>query len=170
VAHLSPTTDALCARLGEYEAVVEIGIGSRAAVAHALASRGVTVTATDVRDCEVPEGVGFVRDDVFDPDLGVYQGVGAVYALNSPPELHRPIREIARVVGAPFYFTTLGTDPPAIPAEAETIPGDTLFRARERGQPTGGDHDRRRPSVTATDGGGDGDGDEDGDGDDWRQG
>ena len=101
---------------------------------------------TDVHSREVPEGVIFRRDDAFDPDLWVYEDAAAIYALNCPPELHEPIRSIARAVEVPFLFTTLGTDAPAIPATRETIPGDTLFRATEKGKrrPTVGDGERGR--------------------------
>jgi uncharacterized UPF0146 family protein len=141
---ISPRIAALCARFEAYDAVVEIGVGRRPAVAASLASRGVDVTATDVRPREVPPDVEFVHNDVFDPDLDVYRDTDAIYALNPPPDLHRPIRAIARAVGVPFLFTTLGTDPPAIPASAETLPGDTLFRASERGRPERGDRSREQ--------------------------
>jgi hypothetical protein len=31
------------------------------------------------------------------------------------------------VVDATFLFTTLGADPPTIPVNRETVPGETLF-------------------------------------------
>jgi len=45
---------AVVGRLSDYDRVVEIGIGRRVAVARTLAGRGVAVTATDVRQREVP--------------------------------------------------------------------------------------------------------------------
>jgi uncharacterized UPF0146 family protein len=137
---ISPRCGALCARLGAYDPLVEIGIGRRPEVAAALAARGSTVIATDVEPRDIPETVTFRRDDAFDPDLGVYADGAAIYALNCPPELHEPIRAIARAVEVPFLFTTLGADAPSIPAMIETIPGDTLFRAIETEQ--------RRPTVS----------------------
>ena len=123
------TLTALCDRLAVFDSLVEVGIGSRTALAAALADAGCAVTATDVRDRETPEGVSFARDDVTDPDLAVYHGADAVYALNFPPELQRPTRELAREVGATFLFTTLGGDPAVIPVERETLPGETLYVA-----------------------------------------
>lgn len=124
------TCRAIRDRLDRFDCVVEIGIGRRSAVARALAEAGVEVIATDVRERPVPDGVAFVVDDVTDPDIEVYADAEAIYALNCPPDLHRPARNLARDLGAPFLFTTLGGDPPAIPVERETIPGDTLFRSR----------------------------------------
>ena len=109
---------------------MEVGIGRRTDVARALAAAGRRVTATDVREQDVPAGVTFVRDDVLDPDPAVYRDAEAVYALNLPPELHRPTLAIARRHDAAFLFTTLGGDRPAVPVDRETIPGETLFVAR----------------------------------------
>ena len=121
------TVDAIAARLTDCDTVVEVGIGHRTAVAGALADSGVTVTATDIFGRSVPDGVTFVCDDVTDPDQSVYAATDAIYALNCPPELHRPIADLARVVDATFLFTTLGADPPTIPVNRETVPGETLF-------------------------------------------
>ncbi|MCT9095420.1 UPF0146 family protein [Haloarchaeobius sp. HME9146] len=127
---VTDSTPGLCGWLAKYEAVVEVGIGNRTDVAACLAERGVRVTATDIHDRSVPEGVRFVRDDVTAPDLDVYRDAEVLYALNLPPELHRPVWDVAKRVGADFVFTTLGGDQPAIPVDRETIPGDTLYLAR----------------------------------------
>ncbi|WP_433625686.1 UPF0146 family protein [Halomicrococcus sp. NG-SE-24] len=126
------TRDALVARLAEFGRVVEVGIGNRPDVAEALADR-VAVTATDVVPREVPEGVRFVVDDVTDPSPDVYEAADALYALNLPPELHRPALAVARRHDAVLAFTTLGAEQPAVPVRRETIPGETLFWAGERG-------------------------------------
>ena len=128
---------ALVDRLAEFDSLVEVGVGRRTDVAAALADRGREVTATDVRERTVPAGVEFVRDDVVAAsersDPGDAYRAAAVYALNCPPELHRPLREVARAVGATCLFTTLGADAPAVDADAETLPAETLFVARSRG-------------------------------------
>nr|WP_089733969.1 UPF0146 family protein [Haloarchaeobius iranensis] len=114
-------------RLARFERVVEVGIGNRTDVAAGLAARGVAVTATDVRDCPVPDGVRFLRDDVTGPDPSVYASADAVYALNCPPELQRAVAAVARGADAACLLTTLGGDPTTLPVTQETIPGDTLF-------------------------------------------
>jgi hypothetical protein len=106
---------------------VEVGVGNRPDVVAALAARGRTVVATDVVDREVPDGVQFVHDDVTDPDPGVYQESDLVYALNCPPELQRPLVEVAAHAGATWAFTTLGADPAVVPATRRTLPDETLF-------------------------------------------
>ncbi|WP_255192293.1 UPF0146 family protein [Natronobeatus ordinarius] len=113
-----------------YDHVLEVGIGRRTGVASGLVERGGTVTATDVYPRDVPAGVRFVEDDVVDPDLAVYEDADVLFARNLPPELHRPVRDVARQVDADCCFTTLGGDQPAVPVKRVTIPGDTLYVAR----------------------------------------
>ncbi|MFC3478102.1 hypothetical protein LT972_12850 [Halobacterium litoreum] len=118
--------------LAEYDELVEVGVGRRTGVARDLTERGCSVTATDVYEREVPEGVGFVVDDVTDPDAAVYEGADAVYALNCPPELHRPLRDVAERAGADCLFTTLGGDQPAVPVARVTVATGTVFVAETR--------------------------------------
>jgi len=122
--------DAMIDYLDTYERVVEVGIGRRTDLARALAKQGVSVTATDVYERTVPDGVAFVRDDVVDPEPVVYADADAIYARNLPPELHRPTLEVARDVDADFVFTTLGGDQPAVPVERKTIETGTVYVAR----------------------------------------
>jgi hypothetical protein len=133
----TPRNAALVARFSAYGSVTEIGIGRRPEVAAALADAGVSVTATDVTDLDVPESVEFVRDDVVDAsdrdDPGEHYRVGLIYGLNLPPELHRPARDVARAVGADFLFTTLGFDEPTVPCDTESLAGgETLYVPREQ--------------------------------------
>lgn len=122
--------------LAGFERVCEVGIGTRHEVAAGLASDGHTVTATDVVEREPPECVAFGRDDVVAAadrgDPGEHYRVDCVYALNSPPELHRPLVRVADAVDAACCFTTLGADPPAVDATPLALPGgDTLYVARD---------------------------------------
>ena len=131
-----PVADALIERLAGRDRAVEVGIGGRPEVAAGLAAAGVDVTAVDVSDASVPDGVRFVRDDVVeraavvDRDPGPYRDADVVYARRLPPELHRPTLTVARAVDAALVFTTLGGDPTLVPADPEPVPGGTLFRAR----------------------------------------
>lgn len=120
----------LVARLSGYEAVVEVGVGRRPDVAAALASDGKRVTATDIVPRSTPDDVAFTVDDVTNPSPAVYENADVLYAVNLPPELHRPVHDVARAHDADFVFTTLGGDQPEIPVTRETMPSGTLFRAR----------------------------------------
>jgi uncharacterized UPF0146 family protein len=118
--------------LAGYEDLVEVGVGRRTDVASALADRGREVTATDVVEREVPDGVRFVVDDVTDPDPAVYESADAVYALRCPPELQRALVSVAESAGADCLFTTLGGDPVVVPADPRTVASGTLFAAETR--------------------------------------
>lgn len=127
----SEICDEIVTRLADYRRAVEVGIGNRPDVAGALSATGVAVTATDIEPRPIPDGVAFRLDDVTDPDMTVYEGTDVIYARNLPPELHRPTLSVARKCDAAFVFTTLGGDQPSVPVRRETIPGETLFWARE---------------------------------------
>lgn len=139
-ADLPPARAALLDRLADYDSLLEVGVGRRPGVAAALAARDRDVTATDVHERDVPAGVRFVRDDVVAAAERVADGespgdhyrVAAIYALDLPPELHRPARRVARAVDAAFLFTTLGCDQPAVPVSRERAATETLFVAADR--------------------------------------
>lgn len=132
--------DGLVSVLSGYDRLVEVGVGRDPAVAAALADAGRSVTATDIHEFPVPERVRFVRDDVVEAserdDPGEHYRSDCLYARNLPPELHRPLWDVARAVDADCRFTTLGYDEPAIPVSREPLgggdggPRDTLFVAR----------------------------------------
>lgn len=129
----SRTRRALADRLRPFDPVVELAIGRQPAVARALAATNA-VTATDRVDRRVPAGVEFLRDDLTDPSPDRYAPVEALYALNLPPELHRPALRLAESLEVPLAFTTLGNEGPIVPIETrERLPRGTLFWARADG-------------------------------------
>ena len=133
----APRTE-LAARLATYDRLVEVGVGRRPAVAAALVDAGCTVTATDVFDATVPDGVRFVRDDVvaraetLDGHPGDPYDADALYGLNLPAELQSPARDVARAADADFLFTTLGFEEPVVPVARETVGAETLYVAERR--------------------------------------
>lgn len=121
-ARLSPDADGVRLPEERRSSLLEVGIGERPGVAAGLAVAGADVRATDVRALPVPDGVRFrVEDLTTVEELDAFHDVDVVYALNCPPELHRPLRDFARRVGAACFFTTLGTDQPAVPVEREQL-------------------------------------------------
>jgi len=112
----------------EVATLLEVGIGTRTDVAEALVDRGVAVTAIDVVERSVPEGVAFQQVDVTEADPAAFEGVEGVYALRLPPELQRPVADIAERFGSPAAFTTLGGDPPVVAVRPEQLRGgETLY-------------------------------------------
>jgi len=132
-----PTDPLIVRRLRDADRLLEVGIGDRTGVAAGLVAAGADVRATDVYPVSVPDGVRFRVEDVTtveEPDA--FHRVDTIYALNCPPELHRPIQKLAARVGAEFRFTTLGFDEPSIPVRRESLTdGDlrvTLYTAESR--------------------------------------
>lgn len=128
---LSPEADGFRLPEEQSSSLLEVGIGERSGVAAGLTAAGADVRATDVRELPVPDSVRFRVEDVTTVDeLDDFHEVDVVYALNCPPELHRALRDFAERAGAACYFTTLGTDEPAVPVEREqltdTVDGDPV--------------------------------------------
>ncbi|AGN02732.1 hypothetical protein L593_13965 [Salinarchaeum sp. Harcht-Bsk1] len=112
----------------EPAALLEVGIGERTGIAATLLDRGIAVSAVDVVARAVPDGMAFQRADVTELDAAEFEGIDGVYALRAPPELHRPIADLARTLDVPAAFTTLGGDPPIVPVRPEQLPGgETLY-------------------------------------------
>jgi len=132
---MPPLAAALASSLRPGERVVEVGVGRRPDVAAELAAAGYDVVATDVDDHETPPDVTFRRDDVTDPDGDVYASAALVYALRCPPELQRPLVDVARSVGAACAFTTLGGDPATVPVDRERVDSETLCWVSDRERP-----------------------------------
>lgn len=129
---MPPRSPALVTRLSDFETLLEVGIGRRHDVARELADRGADVRAIDIHPVDPPDGVRVRVADVHevdrdDPDP--FFQVEAVYSLNCPPELQRPVHDLARAVDARFLFTTLGFDEPDIPVEREQVDDEILYVA-----------------------------------------
>ena len=73
---MNDPTEALVARLASVDSVVEVGVGNRPDVAAALAERGVDVTATDIYERRVPDGVADVYVRVHNDDGEVLHAEG----------------------------------------------------------------------------------------------
>lgn len=120
------TAPTLAVWLAEYDRLVEVGIGTRTAVAATLAREGKHVTATDIRPVETPPAVRFLIDDITTPRESIYAGADVLYARRLPGELHRPFVRVAHRVGATAYFTTLGDEGPALETTPHTLAQTTV--------------------------------------------
>jgi len=90
--------------------IVEVGVGKVPDVAIELQRLlpACEVVVTDV--VEPPELSGrvkFVRDDITEPNLSVYEGATLIYAVRPPPELQPHLLEVARDAGADLLIKPL---------------------------------------------------------------
>lgn len=78
--------------------IVEVGVGGHPEVA-SLLRRDFAVVCTDLAETG-PEGVDYVRDDIFDPDISVYAGAALIYSIRPPVDMQDSIAAVAKKVGA----------------------------------------------------------------------
>ncbi|ASI99525.1 UPF0146 family protein [Thermococcus celer] len=94
--------------------VVEIGIGFQFSVALRLKELGYDVLAIDWNPKSVERarelGINAVRDDVFNPRLGLYEDANAIYSVRPTPEIVRPILNLGRRLNVPVYILPLSGD------------------------------------------------------------
>jgi len=90
--------------------IVEVGVGKVPDVATELQRLlpACEVVVTDVAEPPKLSGqVKFVRDDITEPNLSVYEGATLIYAVRPPPELQPHLLEVARDVGADLLIKPL---------------------------------------------------------------
>jgi len=90
--------------------IVEVGIGRvpDAAIELQRLLPACEVVVTDVAELpELSRRVKFVRDDITEPNLSVYEGAALIYAVRPPPELQPHLLEVARDVGADLLVKPL---------------------------------------------------------------
>ena len=99
--------------IGEYIAkhytnTVEVGIGKNTEAARILLDAGARVRCTDIKDSAVPEGLGFMIDDVFSPDISLYKGADVIYAIRPAIEMIPPLLALARTINCDLIVYHLG--------------------------------------------------------------
>ena len=91
--------------------VIEVGVGRRWDTARELAGNGFEVTVVDIIDIS-PVGLKYVKDDITNPDLRVYQDASLIYSIRPPVELFPYIIETARKVRADCIIRPLSNEFP----------------------------------------------------------
>jgi len=91
--------------------VVEVGIGHHSSIALMLSEK-LEVVATDSREVRVPSKIRFFVDDVFEPDLSIYQNASLIYSIRPPPELYKPLVSLAEKVGADCLIRPFANEAP----------------------------------------------------------
>lgn len=93
--------------------IVEVGVGKVPDVAIALQRLlpNCAVIVTDVvEQTELPGRVKFVRDDITEPNLSIYEGAVLVYSVRPPPELQPYLHRVAREAGADLLIKPLASE------------------------------------------------------------
>ena len=99
--------------IGEYIAhhyrdAVEVGIGRNMTAAKVVHDAGVHIRCTDIRQIHVPAWLTFRVDDVFSPELGMYDGADVVYSIRPAIEMIPPLVALSRAINADLLVYHLG--------------------------------------------------------------
>jgi uncharacterized UPF0146 family protein len=92
--------------------LVEVGSGRYSEVALALRAE-FQVTATDILEngaIDYRLKPLYVKDDVTNPDLGLYRGVSLIYSIRPPMEIQRNIIELSERIGSDLLVKPLGCE------------------------------------------------------------
>lgn len=92
--------------------VVEVGVGLNSVVAEELQrSSEIKIVTTDIiEDEKLLCAVNYVRDDISNPHLEIYQGASLIYSIRPPEEIQIAIARVASVVGADMILKPLGCE------------------------------------------------------------
>ena len=93
---------------GHYSRAAEIGIGRNTDAAGILNNAGILLRATDVKNLPVPPWLPFAVDDVFSPDISLYQGADLIYAIRPAIEMVPPLIALAEKVNCDLLVYHLG--------------------------------------------------------------
>lgn len=104
--------------------IVEVGVGENPTVAQELRNRGFTVVVTDI---EERSHDGFILDDVTDPDPSIYNDASLVYSIRPPPELHKPLKDVAARAGADLLIAPFGNEESPLNYELINHRGRVLY-------------------------------------------
>jgi len=91
-----------------YTHAVEVGIGKNADAARILSRAGKLLRSTDIKKIPVLEGLAFITDDVFSPDISQYRGADVIYAIRPAIEMVPPLIALAKRVNCDCIVYHLG--------------------------------------------------------------
>lgn len=88
--------------------IVEVGVGRHPEVALLLKGH-LDVTVTDTMNLHI-DGIRFIRDDIFDPDLRIYKGASLIYSVRPPIDILYAIALVAREVDADMIIRPFASE------------------------------------------------------------
>ncbi|NYT06785.1 MAG: hypothetical protein GKC05_00810 [Methanomicrobiales archaeon] len=104
--HIERTIGAWIA--SRYRSAAEIGVGSNTTAAGVIAAAGGNVICTDIRQPGGSSGVPIVIDDIFSPDMTLYDGIEVIYAIRPAEEMMPALIALARRLDCDLIVYHLG--------------------------------------------------------------
>ena len=93
-----------------YRRAVEVGIGNNPEAARLVKSAGALMRCTDIRPGIRHEGLDVVTDDIFEPDLRLYEGADLIYAVRPGVEMVPPLIALADRIDSDLLVYHLGCE------------------------------------------------------------
>lgn len=91
-------------KTGKKTKIVEIGAGKFQTISKNLSkNENIDVTMTDID----PANEDIVKDDVFNPNMEIYEGADIIFSIRPPGELHEAIMKIRDEVNATLIIKPL---------------------------------------------------------------
>lgn len=94
--------------IGNYGNVAEVGVGENPDAALLIRDAGIPVFCTDFRNLPPVPGLKIVKDDIFSPDLPLYNGVDLIYSIRPHEEMIPPLIRLAKEVDCDLLVYHLG--------------------------------------------------------------
>ena len=91
-----------------YDSAVEIGIGRNMTAAEILYHAGKRIRCTDITTMISDSDLVVIADDVFEPDMGIYEGSDVIYAIRPAIEMVPPMISLAKRINADLLVYHLG--------------------------------------------------------------
>lgn len=88
--------------------IVEVGVGQHTEVA-TLINDHFEVICTDIFEAG-PEGVTYIKDDIFKPDMAVYEGASLIYSIRPPVDMQDCIAMVAKRAGADLLIRPFSSE------------------------------------------------------------
>lgn len=93
-----------------YRRAVEVGIGNNPAVARLIEAAGALKLCTDIRPGTRYDGLVVAADDIFEPDVRLYEGADLIYAVRPGVEMVPPLIALADRIDSDLLVYHLGCE------------------------------------------------------------
>jgi len=93
-----------------YRRAVEVGIGNNPEAARLIQAAGALMLCTDIRSGIRHDGLTVVTDDVFEPDIRLYEGADLIYAVRPGVEMVPPLIALADRIDSDLLVYHLGCE------------------------------------------------------------
>lgn len=92
----------------KYKFAIEIGIGSNTKTADIILNSGKSIRCTDVKQGLPIKHLDFIIDDIFNPNIVLYEKADVIYSIRPALEMIPPMISLAKQINADLLIYHLG--------------------------------------------------------------